>query len=111
MPSVSASYFSDFGAPNAAVRFCLVNTDSGTSSFVTQSFLESVSSVPPSQTISKRLVPGTSPVEVMNVPVAPFLYSQNTLTSSSTSISCHLPKYILASSFAGIPHIHCHRSS
>ena len=42
--------------------------------------------------ISRRLVPGYSPVEVIKVPVAPFSYSKYAVTSSSTSISCHLPK-------------------
>ena len=49
-------------------------------------------------------------VVVMNTPVAPFGYSKYAVTSSSTSMSCHLPKYIFAVSFFGIPQIHCQRS-
>ena len=42
---------------------------------------------PPSNTISRRFVPGVSAVVVINEPIAPFSYSTVATTSSSTSIS------------------------
>lgn len=44
-----------------------------------------------SPVISSRLVPGHSPVVVIKDAVAPFAYSAYAVTSSSTSILCHLP--------------------
>ena len=108
-PSVSGLYTLYPGLPNTSV-FTAENSCSGISSSVTVSLPSSIRIFPLSSVTSNRFLPGKSPVEVTNTPVAPFSYSARMVTSSSTSISCQRPKLIFAVIAVGIPQIHCHRS-
>ena len=58
--------------------------------------------LPRSPQISRRLVPGASPVVVTKWPMAPLGYSRIALTSSSTSIGCVLPRLATAVTRVGI---------
>ena len=53
--------------------------------------LSSATSRPAVPTISRRFVPGASPVVVTNTPLAPLAYSKIAVTSSSTSMSWWWP--------------------
>ena len=108
-PSVSTLIFSHLGVPKPFFQV-LEKSCSNISSLYIYSSLFSTTSLPPSSVTSKRLVPGQSPVVVMNTPVAPLAYSTYAVTSSSTSMSCHLPSLQNARTLVGMPQIHCHRS-
>ena len=80
-------------------------------SFQHRTMPSSHTSLPISQSISSRFVPGRSPVEATKVPVAPFSNARYTLTSSSTSIRCHFPSWHTARTSVGMPHSQISRSS
>src|SRR5699024_6407993 len=71
----------------------------------------STTTLPWSNSISRRSVPTRSLVEVMKCPVTPSPKSTMALTSSSVAISRWNPKASLAKTFFGVPASHCHRSS
>ena len=60
--------------------------------------------------ISSRFVPGNSPVEVINTPLAPFAKRVRIIASSSTSILWYFAVSQSAETATGIPQIHCQRS-
>ncbi len=70
---ISTFQTSGLAKPSLAVRLNSIMSDSLRTRV---SLSASSSSLPRVPTISKRLVPGDSPVEETNVPVAPFGYSR-----------------------------------
>src|SRR5699024_838149 len=90
LPSSSTSICVAFGQPNGTL-FVLENSCSPISSSQTESLPYSAIILARSSWISNLFVPQASPVVVINTPVAPFSYSTYAVTSSSTSMSCHLP--------------------
>ena len=63
----------------------------GSLAFASTSGVASATSRPAVPTISRRFVPGASPVVVTNTPLAPLAYSRMAVTSSSTSMSWWWP--------------------
>src|SRR5262249_19235568 len=91
-------------------RVVRLNTDVSTAFSNKVSVPCSGTSLPFSPTISRRLVPGASPVLATNTPVAPLAYSKKAVTSSSTSIGSYFPRLRWAVTRTGSPTNHCNRS-